>query len=140
MLIKNHLFKSRVPLLNSALDAYALRQNTISKNIANINTPHYKPESVKFEEQFQNQFALLSGENGGSMGNSPSSTDVFRSEKTVAPIPEAEVYFSGETSVNIDKELGELARNQIRTRFASQMLSKYFRGLGSAITGQQSAT
>ena len=34
-----------------ALDAYALRHQTISNNLANINTPGYKRQEVRFEDQ-----------------------------------------------------------------------------------------
>ncbi|MBX3043839.1 MAG: flagellar basal body rod protein FlgB [Candidatus Kapabacteria bacterium] len=140
MIVKNHLFKSRVPLMNAALDAYALRQKTIAKNVANVNTPHYKPEEVRFEEHLERNSTVLRGrKNSGGHLNAGSGTG-YESAVTVqqANIPPAETYHSGETHVNIDKEMSELARNQIRMRFTSQMLGKYFRGLSSAITGQAS--
>jgi len=37
-------------LIKMGLDASNLRSQTISQNIANINTPNYKAKSVKFEE------------------------------------------------------------------------------------------
>jgi len=124
--------------MNAALDAYALRQKTIAKNIANINTPDYIPERVRFEEEFHNQQEVLNGiqtrNNHQSLGDT-SKLDV-NSEAYKSIVPEAEAYQSGDNSVNIDKEMSDLAQNQIRTRFAAQMLSKYFKGLNSAITGQ----
>ena len=33
-----------------ALNAYSLRNETINKNLANVNTPNYKREIVSFEE------------------------------------------------------------------------------------------
>lgn len=140
MIVKNHLFKSRVPLMNAALDAYSLRQKTIAKNVANVNTPHYSPEKVRFEELLDKSDIVLGGKYSsgqhqpiGSKGGKSKIAEIDHS-----PVPQAETYHSGETHVNIDKEMGELARNQIRMRFTSQMLGKYFRGLGSAITGQAS--
>lgn len=50
-------------------------------------------------------------------------------------IPEAEVFFSGETHVNIDKEMAEMAQNQIRFKFGSQMVNRYFKSLTNSITG-----
>ncbi len=137
MLIRDHLFKNKVPLMNSAMDAYALRQRTIAKNIANVDSPHYRPEMVKFEEFFHQQEVVIKG----------TSTDNFHipvgvqnpnvptGEVNPAEVPSSQVYFSGETHVNIDKEMAELAQNQIRFRFASNMMGKFFRGLTSAITG-----
>ncbi len=123
--------------MNSAMDAYGLRQRTIAKNIANVNSPHYRPEKVKFEEFFHQQEVVLKG----------ASTDNFHipvgvpnpnvptGEVNEQEVPGPQVYFSGETHVNIDKEMAELAQNQIKFRFASNMVGKFFRGLTSAITG-----
>jgi len=36
--------------LQSALDGLSLRQRTIANNIANINTPNYHAEKVRFED------------------------------------------------------------------------------------------
>lgn len=140
MLVTNHLFKNRVPLMSAALDAYSLRQSTIAKNIANINTPHYKPEIVKFEELLNDNDSVLKGKSSSNEHLRLGSKSQVNLESKVehAPIAKAEIYHSGETHVNIDKEMSELARNQIMARFTTQMMSRYFRGLDSAITGQAS--
>ncbi len=43
MKIRAWLFRERLPLLNRALDAYALRQRVVVENIANATTPEYQP-------------------------------------------------------------------------------------------------
>ena len=138
-MIKDFIFNQRVPLLNRAMDAYALRQQTAAKNIANADTPHYRPEKVKFEELFHNEEIVLRGSQSSSkhlqIGNY--SPNPPTGEKELAAIPEAEVYFAGENHVNIDKEMSELAQNQIRFRLTSQMVRKYFSDLSSAISGQR---
>jgi flagellar basal-body rod protein FlgB len=53
MILKDHLFNKKLPLLNRALDAYSLRQQTIARNIANATSPVYRPEKVRFEEDFR---------------------------------------------------------------------------------------
>lgn len=124
--------------MNSALDTYALRQQTIAKNIANINSPHYRPESVKFEEFFHQQEAVLAG-NTTTDTHIPlgaSNPPFAEGEKIPQEVPSPQVYFSGETHVNIDKEMSSLAQNQIRYRFVSQMVNRYFSGMQSAIQGQ----
>ncbi len=52
MYFRFHLFKKDLPLRNRALDTYATRERTTAKNVTNINSPHYRPEYVKFEEYF----------------------------------------------------------------------------------------
>ena len=138
MILKQHLFKNKVPLLNRALDTYALRQRTISKNIANATSPRYRPEKVKFEEYFQQQQLVASGtttnEKHIPIGQKDNAENAVP-EIENAPVPRPEIFFSGENHVNIDKEMSELAQNQIRFRFASQRLREYFQGIQSAITG-----
>jgi len=137
MILRFHMFKNRLPLMNSALDAYSERQKVHAKNIANVNSPHYRPQQVKFEEFFHEQKIALGGSESQSrhIPLGASSGEFATPERENAPIPSPEVYFSGETHVNVDKEMSEMAQNQIKFRFASQMISKYFRGLTQVISG-----
>lgn len=134
----DYLFsQGRLPILSKALDAYALRQRTIAKNIANAATPGYRPERVRFEEEFQKGVLSLRGERvderhvpvGGSAAGD------IHGEREAAPVPKPEVYFSGESHVNVDKEMSELAQNQIRFRLASRLTQRYFQGMQNAIKG-----
>lgn len=123
--------------MNRALDAYALRTRTTSKNIANVTSPHYRPERVKFEEFFQDQEVVASGSKDDEMHipiGKPDESSVT-GEIENSQIPKPEIYFSGETHVNIDKEMSEMAQNQIRFRFASGAVKRYFAGMASAIRG-----
>lgn len=140
MVFRNHLFKGKVQLLNRSLDAYALRQRTIGKNIANATSTDYRPEKVRFEELFHKQKVAIKGLRSEEMHIPFGRLDDSEIEGDVAKsgIPQPEVYFSGENHVNIDREMAELAQNQIRFRFASQSLGKYFKGLSGAITGSSS--
>lgn len=124
--------------MNRALDAYALRQRTISKNIANVNSPHYRPEMVRFEEFFHDQDVAITGSETDRYHIPLGKPDIaaVKGEVDGAPVPRPEIYFSGETHVNIDKEMSNLAQNQIRFRFASKMVNGYFTGMQSAIKGR----
>jgi len=42
-----------IDILKKSLNATTLRHKTISNNIANVNTPNYKRQLVKFEEELQ---------------------------------------------------------------------------------------
>jgi len=138
LLVRYHLFKNRLPLMNAALDTYSLRQKVIAKNIANVNSLHYRPESVKFEEFFTKQEVVTKGisTDNKHITLGFNQTDIAEGEKIPQEVPSPQVYFSGETHVNIDKEMSELAQNQIRYRFVSQMVNRYFSSMQSAIQGQ----
>jgi flagellar basal-body rod protein FlgB len=123
--------------MNRALDTYSLRQKTIADNIANATTPHYRPEKVKFEEFFQDQEVVASGETSDEKHipiGKPNTNDV-EGEVENASVPSPEIYFEGESHINIDKEMSNLAQNQIRFRFTSLMVKNYFSGMSSAIRG-----
>ncbi len=137
MLFSDYIYKSRLPLFSKALDAYALRQKTIATNIANATTEGYKPQKVRFEEFFQGAVSpakgTITGESGISMGSQ--SYDDVKAETYTPEVPEGEKFFGGESHVNIDREMSDMAQNQIRFRFASRMVKRYFSGLNTAITG-----
>lgn len=135
MRVDNFLFKGRVPLLNKALDAYALRTTTSAKNIANINTVGYKPQKVKFEELFNDQIVSLKGASTSEQHIPTGRNDDPIGEKGDKDIPVAEIMNSGENDVNIDKEMAEIAQTQIKFQLASQSISRHFKQLGAAITG-----
>jgi flagellar basal-body rod protein FlgB len=137
LIYKQHLFKEQIPLINRGMDAYSMRQKVIAENISNATSPGYRPEKVKFEEYFHDSgvVAIGSKTNEKHIPLGKKSVDEVEGEFSPANVPNAEVYFSGETNVNIDKEMSELAQNQIRFRFASKALRAYFTGLQTAIRG-----
>ncbi len=138
MSVRDLMFRGRLPLLNRAMDTYALRQKTIAQNIANATTPNYRPERVRFEEEFQRlQGVVAQGETTDDRHIPMGAPRPEAIEGTAedAAIPKPEVFFSGESHVNIDKEMSQLAENQIRFRFASRMTARYFKGMQGAIKG-----
>ena len=139
MQYNDYLFNTKLPLMNRALDAYALRLKTIGKNIANMDSPQYRPEKVAFEEYFQEAEIVLSGAKSDFQHiplGKPAEGSVA-GEAVAQDIPTPQIFFSGETHTNIDREMSSLAETQIRFRFASDMVAKYFRGLNQSITGMQ---
>ncbi len=137
MIFKEYLFTEKLPILNKALDAYALRQKVIAKNIANATSVAYQPEEVKFEELFNKSKIALTGsitDNRHIPLGKKSDEEIYPEDKK-SFIPEPEIYFSGDSHVNIDKEMAELAKNQIRFRYASKAAKSYFNDLQIAIRG-----
>ncbi len=130
---------TRVPLLARALDAYAMRQKVIAENIANIETPGYKPKTVSFERELADAMngAALPGTvtdprhlplGTGGTERQPRVEEAVPAGKSGAP--------GGTNPVDIDSEMTDLAVNQIRFRFAARLLGETFRGLQKSIRGQ----
>lgn len=125
--------------MSKALDVYSMRFRTIAENIANANTPNYHPKEVKFEEFFKSESAKLQisgfGTSTTRLGIGNTETDEVEISEDMQNIPQSEEYFAGNSHTNIDKEMSELAETQIRFRFVSRLVKRYFSGLNSAITG-----
>jgi len=131
------LGRTKLPLLEKGLDAYALRQKSISDNIANVDTPGYKRSAVRFEEDLK---AAL--DKTGLRGYR---TDLqhFRVGnpriEDVEPVPfhpDDNSLASGKNNVDIDHEMAELAKNQIRFEYASRLIQRGFTHIRSAIRGE----
>lgn len=135
MSIEMFLFKERLPLMQKALDVYSLRLKTTAENISNVNTVGYLPKKVKFEEFFQNQMSQYKlGTEIPSWRNREENIIPEPKVETIEPNP-FEENFSGSSHINIDSEMATLAETQIKFRFVSRLLKRYFANLNSAITG-----
>jgi flagellar basal-body rod protein FlgB len=140
-MLKVFLFNgTKIPLLEKALDAYSLRQRVLASNIANITTIGYKRMDVNFEEELRKS---LSGEfikgvrtnekhfQIGAKGIGEVNAEIVQEKPAFNSDPLA----SGVNNVDIDYEMAELAKNQIRYKLAVKLIGESFRGIQKAIKG-----
>lgn len=121
---------NKINLFNKALNASWMKNQAISNNIANVNTPNYKRETVEFEDLLQS-----------AMGNSlmpmaRTNEKHMPTAVTVEPkiIKEKNTSFRKDgNNVNIDTEMGELAENQIRYEALTNQLNSSLQRLRIAI-------
>ncbi len=135
---------TKVPLLGKALDVYTLRQKVISSNIANITTVGYRAKSVTFEDQIagsmqENVISPAVTDQGHIAGAAPAAATGSQiveapTENSLSGDPLA----SGLNNVDIDNEMANLAKNQIRFKFAARLLTDTFRDIQDSIRGSQS--
>jgi flagellar basal-body rod protein FlgB len=114
--------------LQLAMDDSALRQQAISSNIANVNTPGYKrlDVSATFQNAYSDALTRLSqGESVDDMP--PQSIETAAVQGPARP--------DGNT-VQIEQEMVGMAQNSAKYEFAGQMLSTNYHQLKYAITGQ----
>lgn len=125
---------SAIKNLEKLLDYTALRQKVISENIANVNTRGYKRKDVTFEDVLNNQTAgkLKVTEKKHFINqvdnNSPNS------EFKIVEDKDTENY-SGVNNVDINKEMAELAKNQLMFKFGAKRINAYYTRLQSVIKG-----
>jgi flagellar basal-body rod protein FlgB len=106
--------------LHSALDGLQTRQNAISDDIANINTPYYRARSVDFEGQLKQALAN---------GDDPMST--------VTPTVEFSTAAGGLTGNNVDLNAETIAgaKTEMSYELALRATGDRFSLLQTAIKG-----
>jgi flagellar basal-body rod protein FlgB len=120
-------------ILEKALASSALRQKTISNNIANVNTPGYKKSDVLFEDKLQaamDQSLLpLARTHTNHLQAGQVSGEL---EPSIVVDNTSSMRLDG-NNVDIDKEMAGLAKNSIYYNAVAQQLSKHYSMLLSAI-------
>ncbi len=129
------LFEPHLLLTGKVMDLELKRQNVVMSNLANIKTPHYKPLDLEWEEELQ---AALGRDAKGKLTltseqHMPSefNAKTFDTEFSHAFQPHE---VKGDDSVDLDKEMSKLAKNQLMYSALSTVLRKNFEGLKQIIT------
>ncbi|MBU8849550.1 MAG: flagellar basal body rod protein FlgB [Desulfobacterales bacterium] len=118
------LFGKTIEMLSTVLDFRSARHKVITSNIANIDTPDYRPKDIVFKEALE----AITSKNGVTMTKSRGG---HMPEQSI-PTDRAgfEVINSGE-KVNLDSEMAKLAENNLMHNLAVELLARKFRGLNT---------
>lgn len=129
--------RTKQPLMQKALDAYALRLKTTANNISNVSTHGYERKEVKFEEKLSDALnnPSLSGSITSSQHMKLGKDNLDELEPEVS-VPQDE-FTNGVNNVNIDHEMLELGKVQINNTFIMRSMSGFFGTLDAAIKGQR---
>ena len=106
-------------LLAKALDYRAIRQDMISSNIANADTPFYRPRDVRFEDYLAHEKAkaLDTNKNKLEMAQTDGAHFAIKSEKgTSRPITyyrDGHMARNDGNSVDLDVETTEMSKNSV---------------------------
>ncbi|MEH6461565.1 flagellar basal body rod protein FlgB [Chitinimonas sp. JJ19] len=111
-------------LVSQALDAATLRHQAIAANIANVNTPGYRPVRVSFEEQLTAAGSQLN--NGGTLRAS----DLFG---VVPRLERAAVAQTGSHGAGLDMLTAEMAQNTVQYQALLKGVSHHFSILSTII-------
>jgi len=128
------LFGSHIELTGKVLDLRLQRQNLVSSNLANVNTPGYKEKRLEFEEDLQKALNL---DARGKMTKTskmhiPTAFDSNKFEGDVISKFEPRV-IHGESRVDMDKEMVAMAKNTLYYNALSQVIGKNFQGMTKVI-------
>ena len=126
--------------MQRALSAASLRQQVLSNNIANVNTPQFKRSDVAFGDQLQQ--AVDKEDKKGSKRLALQKTHAKHLAMPGSAATDMQVVKEDTTTmrtdgnnVDIDREMAEVAKNSIFYQANAQQLSRYYATLKSVITG-----
>ncbi|MDQ0199557.1 flagellar basal body rod protein FlgB [Neobacillus ginsengisoli] len=128
---------NNISLLQSALDASSLRQQVISNNLANAETPGYKAKQVAFEDILKQHLSNQTN----FVGNRTDSRHLVIGN--TVDIPTAQTMENTETvmqnngnNVDVDQEMTSMSNNALWYYTLTQQLNSEFQQLSIAITGR----
>lgn len=129
------LFDGHIELSEKVLDLRLERQNLVMSNVANVNTPKYKPKRLEFEQDLQSALNLNAE---GKMARTddahmPAAFDENTFEgKGLTEYKPRFVY--GEDSVDLDKEMTVMAKNAMLYNALTEVITRNFSGMQKVIT------
>ena len=134
---RRNLILNNIGILQSALDASSLRQQVISNNLANAETPDYKSKQVVFENILKQQLSNQTN----FVGKRTDSRHVMIGKS--ADIPMAQTVENSDTvmqnngnNVDLDKEMTQMGKNSLWYYTLTQQLTSQFQQLSIAIKGR----
>lgn len=128
------MFRS-ISLLEKALDASWLRNEVISDNIANVDTPNYKKKTVEFEKYLSE---ALEKSNFRGYRTHEKHIPIGEANLDTVPIRVSQDYSGNQmrldgNNVDIDAEMSALAKNSIHYNALMNQVSKQMSMLKTVI-------
>ena len=111
------------------------RQNLISSNISNVDTPGFKASDIDFQSQLREALGSKTGLNMKATNSKhfgPSKSNI--SSLTPDPFEEDAAAKSNGNNVNIDNEMAKMAENQIFYNATVQLMMKRGSTIRAAVT------
>lgn len=128
---KLNLFSNNIQTLERALDYSTLKQKVIAQNIANVDVPNYKRKDVSFKEVLAGASANLNANRSDSrhfqFKSETSSSFIYSQNNTN--------YNHNGNNVDVDREMSDLATNQIYNQALVERINGKFSTLQNVIKG-----
>ncbi|BBA76194.1 MULTISPECIES: flagellar basal body rod protein FlgB [Bacillus] len=125
------LFSGTIQNLENALGRADIKQKVLTNNIANIDTPNYKTKKVSFrnllDQETSNLEAVKTDYRHVDFTGSGDDYSIVSSSDTS--------YQQNGNNVDIDKEMTDLAENQINYQALVERMSGKFNSLKTVLTG-----
>jgi len=127
-----NIFSNTIQHLEQGLDYSSVKQKVISNNIANVETPGYKARKVHFNDVLNQEVQKLKAYRTDHRHFEFSNSNLVPYKITMN---RKSSYLSNENSVDIDREMSEMAQNQIYYNTLIDRLNGKFNSLKTVIKG-----
>lgn len=118
----NQVFDKTLRALATATRMRELKQNVLSANVANAETPGYKAQKVDFEEALKSAISSENlGAGGGHILDPNGAIDKIKAD--IYDNPDIDISNDGNT-VDMEKEMAAMLENNLMYRAATQLISK----------------
>lgn len=115
--------------LESGLNRISLQGETISQNIANVDTPNYKTKKVDFKEKLEHRLqAYRTNSHHLTFSQSAGGGAVVRSEIGTS-------FNNNGNNVDMDREMASLANTQLRYQALVEQMNSQFTRLKTVLRG-----
>lgn len=119
-----------INVMDKAADASWIRNEVISNNIANVNTPNYKRQDVQFEDILERE---LRGAKNTSLSKKVGNVSLDRLNSRIYTDSVGYSYRIDKNNVDIDTENVELAANQLKYNMLTDIINGDFTSLKSVM-------
>jgi flagellar basal-body rod protein FlgB len=126
------LFSNTISTLENALNYSSTKQKVIAQNISNADTPGYKVKNVSFKSELNDAMSSVSGKQTNSKHFAIQSSGRVGVSITT---DRSTSYNHTGNNVDIDKEMSDLATNQIYYNAMIERISGKFNSLQTVIKG-----
>ena len=115
-------------LLSKDLDGLWVRQQAISDNMANFETPGYRTKQVSFENQLRDQLADAGASNEKTIENIDGVTPTATEDSD-------ETFRADGNGVDLEQQMIDMARTSTNYSYSLRQMDDYFSRLHTAVTG-----
>lgn len=123
------LFSNSINLLEKSLAYSSTKQKVIANNIANVDTPNYKAQDVSFKTELQNASIRAYRTNNRHIEFKQGASNIDITTRTSTS------YNHNGNNVDVDKEMADMAENQIYYNVLVDRMNSKFNGLKEALKG-----
>ncbi|MFQ5499588.1 MAG: flagellar basal body rod protein FlgB [Candidatus Zixiibacteriota bacterium] len=116
------------------LDLAAVQHRLVSRNVANVSTPGYKSRNIDFQSEFNRANGKTTRLEG--VTTNPKHIPTGHHPKRGPKVNVAKVVDGDMNSVDIDREISNMAQNELLYTIGAQMLKGKFDSLRKAITSK----